>query len=67
MAADVVYRSNVKIERVKGPMRNAWVPARQEPITFGTHAEIAEYYGTDPDEYPPDTTTLDYVVAAAAG
>jgi hypothetical protein len=67
MADDVVYRSKVKVERVRGPIRKAWVPAREDPVTFGTHAEVAEYYGTDLDEYPPDTTTLDYVVAAAAG
>jgi hypothetical protein len=31
------------------------------------HSEIAEHYGVDPQEYPPNATTLDYVVAAAAG
>lgn len=63
----VVYRSVVELERIRGPQRRAWVPAREEPITFGTHGEIAEHYGVTPDEYPPDTTTIDYVVAAAAG
>ena len=67
MADDVVYRSQVTIERVKGPIRKAWLPAREEPVTFGTHDEVAEYYGTDLGEYPPNTTTLDYVVSAAAG
>lgn len=63
----VVYRSRVRIERVRGPLRRAWVPAREEPVTFGVHSEVAENYGVSPDEYPPDTTTLDYVVAAAGG
>ncbi len=63
----VVYRSEVKIERVKGPMRNAWLPALEDSITFGVHSEIAEHYGVSPDEYPPDATTIDYLVAAAAG
>ena len=67
MANDVVYRSKVKVERVRGPMRNAWLPAVDDPVTFGVHDEIAEHYGTDLGEYPPDATTLDYVVAAAAG
>ena len=65
--SDVVYRSHSRIERVRGPMRRAWVPAREEPITFGVHSEIAENYGVGPDDYPPDTTTIDYVTAAAGG
>ncbi len=67
MADDVVYRSKVRIERIRGPMRNAWVPGREDPVTFGVHDEIAEHYGTDLGEYPPDATTLDFVVAATAG
>ena len=62
-----MYRSVVRIERVRGPMRNAWLPARKEPVTFGVHDEVAEHYQVDPADYPPDATTLDYVVAAAAG
>ena len=67
MSEDVVYRSEVSIERVRGPIRNAWLPAREDPVTFGVHDEVAEHYGTDLGEFPPDATTLDYVVAAAAG
>jgi hypothetical protein len=65
--SDVVYRSEVKVERVEGPIRRAWVPGHDEHVTFGVHSAIAEYYKTDPDRYPPDTTTIDYLVAAAAG
>ena len=67
MSQEVVYRSVVKIERVRGPIRNAWLPARQEPVTFGVHTDVAEHYQVDPADYPPDATTLDYVVAAAGG
>lgn len=67
MENDVVYRSVVKIERVRGPMRKAWLPTLEEPVTFGVHDEVAEHYKVDPVDYPPDATTLDYVVAAAAG
>jgi hypothetical protein len=48
-------------------MRNAWLPAKDEHITFGVHSEIAEHYGVAPDDYPPDATTIDYMVAAAGG
>ncbi len=63
----VVYRSEVKIERIKGPMRRAWLPALADPITFGVHSEIAANYGVSPDDFPPDATTIDYLIAAAAG
>jgi hypothetical protein len=48
-------------------MRLAWLPAREEPVSFGVHSEIAEHYGVAPEDYPPDVTTIDYVIAAAAG
>jgi hypothetical protein len=34
---------------------------------FGVHSEVAGHYGVTPDASPPHATTLDYVVAAAAG
>jgi hypothetical protein len=67
MSDEVVYVSNVRIERVKGAYRRAYLPAREEPIAFGMHSEIAEHYGADPNAIQPRTATLDYLVAAAAG
>ena len=64
---EVKYRANVRIERVRGPIRKVWLPAAQEPHTFGVHSDIAEHYGVSPDDYPPDATTIDYLVSAAAG
>jgi len=63
----VAYRSRVRIERKSGPMRLAYLPAEKEPVIFGVHSEVAEHYKVFPDAYPPHATTLDYVVAAAAG
>jgi hypothetical protein len=65
--ADVVYRSKVRIERERGPVRRAYLPAEPEPVIFGVHGAIAEHYKVPPDAYPPHATTLDYIVAAAAG
>ncbi|MEX2619390.1 MAG: hypothetical protein WD250_04145 [Egibacteraceae bacterium] len=62
----VVYRSVVEVLRHGGPSRTAHLPAG-EAVAFGVHTEVAEHYGVDPDRYPPTSTTLDYVVAAAAG
>ena len=67
MSDPVVYISNAKIERVKGPLRRAYLPQVQEPVKFGVHSEVAEHYGVDPDVHEPQATTLDYVVAAAGG
>ena len=63
----VVYRSQVRIERVKGPLRRAYVPPEKEPVLFGVHGAIAEHYKVAPGAAEPHATTLDYVVAAAAG
>ncbi|MBI1940714.1 MAG: hypothetical protein HYS33_04300 [Acidobacteria bacterium] len=63
----VIYRSRVRIERQRGPMRLAYLPAEKEPVVFGVHSEIAEHYKVSPEAFPPHATTLDYVVAAAGG
>jgi uncharacterized OsmC-like protein len=64
---EVAYRSKVSIERERGPLRWARLPAEPDPIAFGVHSEVAEHYGVTPDASPPHATTLDYLVAAAAG
>jgi hypothetical protein len=61
------YVSKVRIERVKGSLRKAFVPAESAPVLFGVHDEVAEHYRATPGTFEPHATTLDYVVAAAAG
>jgi hypothetical protein len=63
----VVYRSNARIERVRGPLRRAFLPQVDGPTMFGVHDEVAEHYGVDTNVVEPHATTLDYLVAAAAG
>ena len=41
-------------------------PEHVEPVIFGTHGPVAQHYNAPPDN-EPHATTLDYVVAAAAG
>jgi hypothetical protein len=65
--ADVVYRSEIVVERVKGPLRRARIPGEGEPVLFGVHGAVAEHYGRAPGSYDPHATTIDYVVAATAG
>ena len=61
------YVSRVRIERLGGPQRLAYLPAEDAPIAFGVHDEVATHYGVPPGKFPPHATTLDYVVAAAGG
>jgi hypothetical protein len=61
------YVSHVRIERVRGPLRRAWLPAREEPVEFGVHDEVADHYGVARGSDVERATTLDFLVAAAAG
>jgi hypothetical protein len=64
---EVVYRPTVRIERIRGPLRRAYLPALDEPIEFGVHDAVADHYGVERGSDVERTTTLDYLVAAAAG
>ena len=63
---DVVYTAKIRIERDRGPVRYAYLPAEPEPIVFSMHSAIAEYYGVPADAFESHATTIDYVIAAAA-
>ena len=64
---EVAYRSEVRVERVKGPLRRAYLPVDPQPVLFSTHGPVAAHYKAAPGTFEPHATTLDYVVAAAAG
>jgi hypothetical protein len=66
--SNVVYVSNVHIERKKGPLRVATLPGEPQPVVFSIHGGIARHYGVDESKLgDPHAATLDYVVAAAGG
>ena len=58
----IVYTSHVRVERVKGPIRQAFLESFNTPLRFGVHGAIKEFYGVEPEEEVP--ATLDYMVAA---
>ena len=64
---EVAYWSKVKVERIKGSLRHAYLPVEPQPVKFGTHGAVASHYGAKEGQYEPHATTLDYLVAAAAG
>ena len=63
----LVYLSKIRIERIEGPLRIAYLPPDNRPVRFGVHSGVAEHYNRDPNEEHADTTTLDYIIAAAGG
>ncbi|MDH3223711.1 MAG: hypothetical protein OEO23_08340 [Gemmatimonadota bacterium] len=65
MSDRTAYEAHIRIERVKGPHRRAFLPGKDGPVDFGVHGAIAEHYGVEPDK--EHTTTLDYVIAATGG
>lgn len=66
--SDVVYTSNVRIERVRGPIRLAYLPGESKSVTFSVHGDIAKHYKVDPTSLgEPHAATIDYVIAATAG
>jgi hypothetical protein len=59
---NVVHTSRLRIERVKGPVRQAFLENFDTPIRFGVHGGIKDFYGVEPEEEVP--ATLDHIVAA---
>jgi hypothetical protein len=62
---EVVYTSRIRIEQDVRPLRRAYLPTLDGPVRFGVHGAVAEHYGASPESQDP--TTLDFVIAAAAG
>jgi hypothetical protein len=66
--SEVTYTSRVRIERLKGPLRLAYLPGEAQPVTFSVHGAIAEHYKVDPASITEShAATIDYVIAATAG
>jgi hypothetical protein len=66
--AEIVYVSDVRLERKKGPLRLAYLPGEQQPVVFSVHGAIAKHYGVDEAKLgDPHAATLDYIVAATGG
>ncbi|MDQ7820174.1 MAG: hypothetical protein QN173_02615 [Armatimonadota bacterium] len=63
--AEPVYTARVRVYQDRRPRRRAYVAPFDQPIVFGVHSEVASFYKISPDE--PLPSTLDYLVAAAAG
>ena len=65
--ADIAYVSEVRVERLGGPLRAAYLPGEDEPTVYGMHGAVAEHYGMEPGSSPSHASTIDHVVGAALG
>jgi len=66
--SEIAYTSKVRIERVQGPVRLAYLPGESQPVTFSVHGAIAEHYKVDPSTLGAShASTIDYAIAATAG
>jgi|TARA_B100000315_G_C14514777_1_gene558665 hypothetical protein len=63
--AELVHTSRMRLEKIKGPIRHAYIENFDEPIRFGVHGGIKHFYGIEPEEELP--ATLDHMVAAVGG
>ena len=51
----------------RGPCATPHLPAEEGAVAFGVHGAVAAHYHAAEGTFEPHATTLDYVVAAAAG
>ena len=65
--SNVVYVSESRIERWKGPLRIAHLPGEPQPVVFSVHGAIAEHYKVKPASLKEShASTIDYVISATS-
>jgi hypothetical protein len=70
VAMTVAHTSRIRIEKHEGPHRTAHVENFEEPLNFGIHGGIKDFYQ---DKYGREITgteypaTLDHIIAGVAG
>lgn len=60
----VVHTSRISIVRERGPTRKAMIEGFSEPIYYGVHGGIKQFYKVEPEK--EHAATLDHIVAATA-
>ena len=62
---ELIHTSHIRIVQDRRPLRRAYIEHFSEPILYGVHSAIADFYGVSPEtEYP---STLDHLIGAVAG
>jgi hypothetical protein len=60
-----VHRSRITITREAGPTRKAMIQGFSQPVYYGIHGGIKEFYKVEPETEHP--ATLDHIVGAIGG
>lgn len=61
----VIHQSHITITREKGPTRRAEIEGFGEPVFYGVHGGIKDFYNIEPEE--EHAATLDHIVGAVGG
>ena len=61
----VIHTAQVRIDQLERPIRHAFIEHFEEPVVFGMHGGIKQFYGVESDQENP--STLDHIVAGVAG
>jgi hypothetical protein len=64
MMGTVVHTSRIAIVREKGPTRIARIEGFPEPVYYGVHGGIKNFYKVDPEK--EHAATLDHIVGAVS-
>ncbi|WP_261128976.1 hypothetical protein [Bacillus sp. Marseille-Q3570] len=57
--------SKIKVIQDERPSRRAYIADFEEPVRYGVHGGVKEFYKAVPEEEQP--STLDHIVSAAGG
>ncbi|UCG22227.1 MAG: hypothetical protein JSU80_06530 [Deltaproteobacteria bacterium] len=61
----IVHSSLITITREKGPNRKALIKGFGEPVYYGVHGGIKDFYKVEPER--EHAATLDHIVGAVGG
>ena len=61
----IIHQSFIKITREKGPTRKAEIEGFSEPVYYGIHGGIKDFYGIEPEV--EHAATLDHMIGAVGG
>jgi hypothetical protein len=61
----VVHSSRITITRERGPTRKAVIEGFGEPVYYGVHGGIKDFYKVEPEK--EHAATLDHIVGAVGG
>ena len=62
---NVVHSSQITITREKGPTRKALIQGFADPVYYGIHGGIKDFYQIEPEK--EHAATLDHIVGAVGG